>query len=702
MLLQSESHECGLACLAMIASYHGGEYDLIELRRRFSISLNGTSLAQLMRYANALSLSSRALRLELEQLHKLRTPCILHWDLNHFIVLDKIIKTRFNSHTFKIYDPACGERDLTLNEVSRHFTGIALELTPSEVFHPKDNRHRLKVTELIGKVKGLKLTIFKIFLISLALEIFSLVSPLYSQLVVDNIIASGNHELLQALVIGFTLLILTQGATSYIRSRLLLYWGSEVSIQWATRVFSHLLNLPPIYFEKRHAGDLTSKFSSVESIQNTLTNIVIESTIDGLMTVLALILMLVYSAPLTILVLCATAAYSLLRIGLYQPLREATKERLSLSANESSFFLETIRGISTIKLFGRETERLNRWQNLRVKAQNKDIITQRLTIVFKTGNYLIFAMQGLLLFYFGANQILKNSMTIGMLFAFSSYATTFTSRISSLIDSIISSKMLNLHNERLADIVLENVEEENGQEVNLDRLSGTVTIRNLKFRYSEGEPWILNGINLTIPAGQSVALTGPSGCGKTTLCKVILGLLKPTEGEILIDNIPIAQIGYRSFRRIVGTVMQDDVLFSGSILDNIGFFDNQINYKNVELAAKRAAIHDEICTMPMGYQTLIGDLGSGISGGQKQRILLARALYKHPKILALDEATSHLDIYNEAKVNLALSKLELTRIFIAHRPETIHSTERVIRLEKGNISEVSSDKFNCDEECVSE
>jgi ATP-binding cassette subfamily B protein RaxB len=321
-------------------------------------------------------------------------------------------------------------------------------------------------------------------------------------------------------------------------------------------------------------------------------------------------------------------------------------------------------------------------------VQNRDIKTQKMGILFKVSNTVISGAQGLALFYIGAGLVMQNSLSVGMLMAFSSYASTFSGRIFSLIDLFISLKMLSMHSERLADIVLEEIEPEAAIETDTSRLVASITLKNLKFRYAEGEPWVLNGINLTIPAGQSIALVGPSGCGKTTLCKIILGLLKPTEGEVLIDNIPIQQIGLAAYRQLVGTVMQDDVLLAGSLLDNISFFDPRTSNERVEQCAKQAAIHVEISAMPMGYQSLVGDMGSSLSGGQKQRVLLARALYKQPKILALDEATSHLDIENERKVNLALSGLQLTRIMVAHRPETINAAQRVVALQDGLAVEV--------------
>ena len=361
-----------------------------------------------------------------------------------------------------------------------------------------------------------------------------------------------------------------------------------------------------------------------------------------------------------------------------------------MAAKEGSHFLETLRAITPLKLFGREAERRARWQNLQQDVINRDIKTQKLGIVFRVANTLIFSAQGLALFYIGADAVMRNALTVGMLMAFSSYASTFSGRLFSLIDLFVSLRMLSLHSERLTDIVLEPIEEEASQETDLSRLQCNITLKDVKFRYAEGEPWVLNGVNLHIREGENIALTGPSGCGKSTLCKIILGLLQPTEGEVLLDNISIKQIGFRAYRQLVGTVMQDDVLLAGSLQDNISFFDVNLNLEKVEECARLAAIHEEIVAMPMGYQTLVGDLGSSLSGGQKQRVLLARALYKQPRILALDEATSHLDVNNERKVNDALNKMKITRIAVAHRIETIQAAERVIEMKNGKTVETEN------------
>jgi ATP-binding cassette subfamily B protein RaxB len=272
-----------------------------------------------------------------------------------------------------------------------------------------------------------------------------------------------------------------------------------------------------------------------------------------------------------------------------------------------------------------------------------------------------------------------------MLMAFLSYSTTFSSRLFNVIDVLVNVKMLGLHADRLGDIVGTAGEPEVQLETDVRRITPSITLRGVKFRYGDAEPWVLNGIDLEIPAGENVALAGASGCGKTTLCKILVGLLEPVEGEVLVGGIPLRQLGLRTYRQMIGTVMQDDVLLSGSLFENISFFDTSADLDRVQQCAQLAAIHDDIIAMPMGYQTLVGEMGSSLSGGQKQRVLLARALYKQPMILALDEATSALDLANERKVNLALSDLQLTRISVAHRPDTIRAARRVVTLSGGVV-----------------
>jgi len=682
LMLQTEAAECGLACLAMVAGAHGLATDLPTLRQRFSLSLKGVTLADLVRMADALQFNSRALRAELDELDQLQLPCILHWDLNHFVVLVSVKRGEA-----VIHDPARGLRRLKMDELSRHFTGVALEVQPAPGFVPATERQRVTLRQLLGPVSGLKRSLAQILVLALALEIFVLLSPFFMQWVVDGVIVSADRDLLVTLGVGFTLLVLVQTATAAARSWAVLVLSATLNLQWLVNVFAHLMRLPVGWFEKRHAGDIWSRFGSVQQIQKTLTTSFIEAILDGALVLLTLAMMLLYSVTLTLVALAAVAGYALLRWAFFRPLREASEEALVFEANQASHFLESLRGMLAIKLFNAQADRQSRFSSLVVDAMNAGIAIRKLELLFAVLHRLLFGLERVAVVWIGALLVMDRHLTVGMLFAFFAYKETFATRVSGLIDKAVELRMLRLQGERLADIVLTAPEADTGVPRPGERGAADIELRNVSFRYADGEPDVLRGVSLKIEAGESVAIVGPSGCGKTTLLKLMLGLHAPDSGEVLVGGVPLARVGQRAWRDSMGVVMQDEPLFSGSIADNICFFSPEPDRAWLEQCARVAAVHEEIEAMPMGYNTLIGDMGAALSGGQKQRILLARALYKRPRILLLDEATSSLDVDRERVVNHAVRQLALTRVIVAHRPETIASAGRVIALHEGRVAQ---------------
>ena len=681
-ILQTEGAECGLACLAMVAAFHGRRSDLALWRQRFGVSAKGSTLADLVRIAARMDLGARALRAEMEHLADLATPCVLHWDLNHFVVLKQVRRD-----SVVIHDPARGVRRLTLAEASKHFTGVALELTPQAEFRPLDERRKITVRQMLGRVSGLRRSLLQIFVLAVALEAFLLLTPFFLQWVVDDVLVSADRELLVTLGIGFGLLVMIQVATGAIRSWAVLHLSSTLNLQWLGNVFAHLMRLPVDWFEKRHTGDVMSRFGAVQRIQQVLTTSFIEAVLDGLLVVVTLAVMLVYSGRLTAIALVSVAGYALLRLAFFRPLRDATEEAIVFDARRSSHFLESLRGVQAIKLFNRQHDRQARFMNLVVDGVNAGIVIRQLDLMANVLHKLLFGLERVAVVWVGALLVLDHRFSVGMLFAFIAYKEQFAGRISGLIDKVVELQMLKLQGERLADIVL--TAPEPRVEAGGRALVGPLTLelRGVGFAYADGEPEVLRALDLTILPGESVAIVGPSGCGKTTLLKVMLGVHSPQRGEIRVAGVPLARLGLEAWRDMIGTVMQDDQLFAGSITDNIGFFDPDADLDWIAECARLAAVKDEIEAMPMGFSTLIGDMGASISGGQKQRILLARALYKRPKILFLDEATSALDIDREREVNQSIRQLQLTRVIVAHRPETIASAGRVIVLQDGRVAQ---------------
>jgi ATP-binding cassette subfamily B protein RaxB len=508
------------------------------------------------------------------------------------------------------------------------------------------------------------------------------------QWVIDNVIVSGDRDLLSTLALGFGLLMLIQQATSLLRSWALMYMGTTFNLQWRANLFTHLVRLPVQYFEKRHLGDVVSRFGSVNVIQRTITTSFLEAILDGFMAIATLIMMFVYSVSLSWIVISAMVLYIVIRLLMYAPLRHATKEQIIHSPKQESSFLQTLRGLKTIKLFQRQDERRSGWLSLLVSTINADIRGQKLHLFYQTANGFVIGLENIIVIWLGAKLIMNGGFTVGVLMAFNAYKNQFSTRLSALVDKIVEVKMLRIQAERLADIVLSEPEPTSEQVVpfsDTDKTSPIIQVRGLRYRYADQEPYVLDGLDLTIYRGESIAITGPSGCGKTTLISILLGILPVTEGEVLINRRNINKIGADPIRQMVGAVMQDDVLFAGSIADNISFFDINADHSHIKACAKAASIHSDICMMPMGYNTLVGDMGTVLSGGQKQRILLARALYKKPRILFLDEATSHLDIGCEKRVNDSIKALEITRIIVAHRPDTIANSDRVVLLSQGKV-----------------
>lgn len=683
LILQTEATECGLACLAMIAGYHGYNTDLMEMRQRFNVSLKGASLKQIMQAAHQLNLGTRALKLDLEDLPQLKLPCLLHWEFNHFVVLKSVER---NSVT--LHDPAHGKRVLTMEEFSESFTGVALEMWPNDGFKKQEAKPKIRLLTLMGRVTGLYRSLGQVILLALALEIFSLVSPFFLQWTIDNVVVSEDRDLMTTLVIGFTLLMLMQQVISAVRAWVMMHMSTMLNVQWKANVFTHLVRLPAQYFEKRHLGDVVSRFGAVDSIQQTLTSAFLTAILDGLMTVATLVMMFIYSPKLAMIAIAAMVLYTLIRWIWYRPLRNATEEQIIHAARQETHFLETVRGIRAIKLFQRQDERRSTWLTLLVEQINAGLRTQKLGIFYQQANGLLFGLENIIVIWLGALMIMDGHFTVGALMAFNSYKGQFDGRVASLVDKFFELRMLQLQGERLSDIVL-NEPEVVESKIDISTLKDTpidIDIQNLRYRYSEQEPMVLDGVNISIKAGESVAIVGPSGCGKSTLINVMLGILPPEEGQIKIGGFEMSQMGLDTLRNLVGTVMQDDVLFAGSLQENISFFDPDFDMARVIYCAQMAAVHSEIEKMPMAYNTLVGDMGTVLSGGQKQRVLLARALYKQPKILFLDEATSHLDVECEQKVNMAIRSMKITRVMVAHRPETIASADRVIMLTNGKVS----------------
>ncbi|WP_051380612.1 peptidase domain-containing ABC transporter [Bradyrhizobium sp. WSM1743] len=684
VIRQTEAAECGLACIAMISSYHGHQIDLNTLRRRYPVSLKGVTLRALIQVASQMQLASRPLRYELDKIRDLHLPAIVHWDMNHFVVLKSATR-----RGIVVHDPALGERFFPTVEASKHLTGVALELSPTEAFRPKDERACLPFSTFWSQLRGSTHALAQVLVLSLVLEAFVIASPFYLQLSVDEVSARGDADLMTVLALGFALLTAIKVVSTIIRSSIILVVQNALHFQIGARLFHHLIRLPIAYFEKRHIGDVLSRFTSIEPIRTALAEGVITAAIDGVMAVATLAMIFVYSTQLAVVVLVTFASYAAVRLSLYRLLRERNLAVIEAKAHENSTFIETLRAIQSLKIFNRETDRETQWLNRYADVVSANVRLGHVKITFTGINDALFGLENILTIYLAVQLVLGNHFTIGMIFAFISYKQQFIEKAVQFVEKVLDFRIIELHLERLADIALSPLERGHDRPLAYTpRVQGRIELRKVSFRYAETDPFVLEDVSFIIEPGEFITIMGPSGGGKTTLVKVMLGLLEPTSGEVLIDDVPLSTIGGRAYREHVAAVMQEDQLLSGSIADNICFFDASFDEERMIQCAHLAGIHEEIMAMAMTYNSLIGDMGSSLSGGQKQRLMLARALYRQPSILFLDEGTAHLDVDNEKRINESLKGLQMTRINVAHRPETSSGADRILRIARTLTSDL--------------
>lgn len=692
LIRQSEIAECGLACLAMIANAHGHSLDLAAMRRRFGGSSLGSTLSSLIRIADQLQLSARPLRVELPYLKALAKPAMLHWQMSHYVVL---VATHRDG--IRIHDPACGMRDVPMQEVNRNFTGVAVEFLPAENFSPVQDQRRLSLRQLVGRVQGLAAAAGQVLLLAVVLELLTLSLPLIMQWVLDGVLGAADLSLLTLLGVGGMAIVVFQALTHGLRGMLVASIGASLKARWSNSLFGHLIRLPFDYFERREVGEIMSRFHSVQCVQQTLSVSFVDALLDGLTVVLVLVVLALYSLPMTGLVLAAVSLYGLTRWLAYRLIYRLNDERLGHEAKRQTLMLEAVRAILSIKLAGAEAARHARVANATFEVAGRDARVDGLEALVGAVSRLIFGMLRVGLLWLGAWLVLSQAFSVGAMVAFLAFAEVFAQRASTLVDHLSQLRLLDLHAGRIADIALESPEhvtESGSGHVQAARPS--VEVQGLCFRYRPEGPRVLDDVSFSLEPGEHVAIVGASGCGKTTLAKLMLGLLKAESGDIRIDGVELRQLGVARLRQLFGTVMQGDQLMSGTIADNIAFFDPDAHFEQVVEAARSAAIHEDILALPMGYETPVGDLGAALSGGQKQRLLLARALYRQPSILLLDEATSHLDVACERRINARIAALSITRIVIAHRPDTIAAADRILEFVDGRlVSDSGSGRRPC-------
>lgn len=683
IIVQAERSECGLACLAMIASYFGCRVNLNGLRQDFPVSIRGASLSDILSVASALKLQTRALRLEPKELNRIALPAIVHWDMGHFVVLKRV-----GRNGVTIHDPAFGERRYSAKEFDQHFTGIVVECIPSQDFVRESREQHTTLWELFSRFPGFNYAVGQLFLLSLLIQLANIGAAFYLQLVIDESIAKHDTDLLVVLCIGFGLLMITNVAISFARSTVQLYFSNQLGFQMAGNVFAHLMKLPVDFFSKRHVGDLVSRFSSLGEIRNTLAEDMITVVLDGMFASLVLIVLFYFEATLATLVLVFVVLLSLFKLSLINPIKSLTERRIVAEAVATSSLMENMRAIEIIKFYCRELQRVWSWRNHYAEQVNATVQLTRFGIRIEAAYGLLTGIENLVVIYLAARFVLEGSISLGFMTAFLALKANFSTSIRSLIDKIVQIRLLKLQLERVSDITCAKVEYANFYlPMTGPTLRGQLRLRALSYQYSGCIEPVLRDVDLKIEAGEIVAIVGPSGSGKSTLIKLMAGLVFPSEGSVEVDGQALRRMGVRSYRSACAGVLQTDQLLSGTLQENICLYDEFVDVPRMERAAKMAGIQEFINSLPMGFNSLVGDMGSIMSAGQSQRILLARAFYKQAQVLFLDEATANLDLEVEQRVLSAIQSLRVTTILVTHRQAPLQIANRVLCCEGGRVRE---------------
>jgi len=680
VIRQTTATECGLTCIAMVANYFGIGTDLVELRRQHPPSLKGATIKNITSICDSLRLSTRAVTCRLSELRKLRTPCLLHWRFNHFVVL----KSAGRDHLV-IHDPARGLVKDSYECAADAFTGVALEISRGSGFRKSRNPPKLRLSGLVPVDIDTGRKLLAGLVLALICEMLVLTSPFYLQVVIDQVLGKGDALLLNTLAIGFALLLVFQVVANTMR-QLTFQFLSQVSVFDITaRVLHKLLKLPPNYFRSRDLGDVQHRVQSLKRVQNFIVNSAPALVLDVLFVVLIVGLMAMYEPLLTVLAIGAALIWGLWRTMMF-PFRLRLSNDIALSESAvETHFLETLRSVQTIKMVNGEATRQSQWQNLFANGINGKIRAGNLAVLDNALRQLLF--QGLRVFciYLLARTALNGQMSIGMVSAFVAYLGMFMTRASGIVDRFIEYRLLDVPLGRLADIIYNDEEPVGRKRPPHDGSPPAIEFKDVSFNYAQGEPWVLKNCSCLIPENGFTAIAGCSGIGKSTFLRLMAGLEQVSDGEILVAGTSINDWRLQSLREGMATVFQDDCLLKGSVAENIAVFEKHVDLERVRRAAEQAFIDAEIESLPMGYETRICDLGSSLSKGQVQRVLLARAFYRQPRLLLLDEATGGLDIQTEKRVIDSISRLDATRVVITHSDKMLEAAHQVLWLHRGTL-----------------
>jgi ABC-type bacteriocin/lantibiotic exporter with double-glycine peptidase domain len=681
---QTTAIDCGAACLAMVLGYYGKRVSLRECRETLGASRDGANAFGILKGGRHFGLRGRGVKIEVVESLKLIAPgAILHWRFNHFVVFDKMIR-----QGALIVDPAHGRRWVTLKELNRDFTGVALLFEPGEDFQRRESVQAKPagVWRYIARIVRSGL-ISRILVTSILVQVLALAVPVLIALITNHVVPHSDWNLLTVLALGMGLIIVFHFLSSLIRAQLLLHLRTKLDAELTHDFVEHLLALPYVFFQQRPVGDLMMRLNSNQAIREILTSGTLSTLLDGTMILLYLALVFAFDVDMGLLVL----ALAVIRVGLflitYKLNRRLMAESLQAQADAQAYAVQFLSGIEVLKASGVEARAIDRWSNLFVDSLNVSLRQGRLDAWVQSTLDALAVASPLMILVFGAWRVLAGDLSLGAMLALNALATGFLTPLSNLVSKTLDLQKVGSYLDRTEDVMETEKEQDAETPGQALRVRGGVALENVSFRYSDNTPFVVHDVSMHIKPGALIALVGASGSGKSTLARMLLGLYRPTQGKIFYDGLDLANLNLGSVRRQIGVVPQEPYLFSGSLRSNIALLDSTLPLHRIVEAARRAHIHQQIMAMPMGYETMLTEGGKSLSGGQRQRVALARALVHRPAILVLDEATSALDAVTESAILKELEVLRCTRIIVAHRLSTVKNADTIFVMRQGRIVE---------------
>ncbi len=682
-VLQAQASECGLACLAMIANFHGHRIDIAYMRSLLAVSRKGNSLAQLADAASRLGLDARGFALEsTDELSKVALPCILHWDGTHFVVLESI-----SGGKFTIHNPAFGKRILPAADVREHFSGVVLELEPRMNFTAVRQSRGSTLIPLLKATRGLGSTISHLLILSLAISVLGLMTPILLQVALDTVLPQFDLDLLTLLVLGLGGFMIFEATGRWLRDIVILRAAQLFQTSLTRNVVNHAFRLPLNYFELRHPGDMIARLDSLTHVKQTLAGGLVTALADSIMSILLVAMMFFYSPVMTVIVLLTVVILLALRFMFLPRIKNYTTASLEAHSVERAHLLDGLREVRSVKAANAADFITGRWYDSFVRYVNADYLAKRSEYGVDYLLHVLFAVSTVTTLYVGITGVMQSTLSIGMLYAFFFLRQSFFERVEHATRELIHLSLTGVHLARMDDIIFEEAEgQESGQPMRRF-IRRTVALENVTVQFSEADGAVLQGVDLSIDVAkqEAIAIIGPSGAGKSSLLRLLASLQKPHSGQLTIDSIPLARFGTLEYRSNIGAVFAEDGLFSGSVADNLSLFNPEISVALMQDALQTVGLADVVAELPQGLGTVIANEGGILSTGQRRRLLVARALCREPRLLLLDEVTANLDPATERALVEHILAVPCAKVFVTHSTSLLSRMDRVYSIQNGRL-----------------